>query len=115
MSTALRSSEVVTGLRLTNSRSATIRFYLEPWGEEYPMPPGATFEAVARGPDGGTLELDLAEDGVAVWGWAGSVVAVSHNGATLGADARTPVPIDSGRPEQQAAAAGARSGRARAT
>ena len=113
MSTTLRSTEVVTTLRLTNSHPDTIRFSLEPWGEEVPMPPGATFEVMARGPEGGALEVDVSGGYMAVWGWAGSVLALSHDGATLGGEVRTPVPTEARQSGQQTPAAGERSRLAR--
>jgi len=53
--------EDVTVVQLTNSRSRPIPCYLEPWGEEYLMPQGATFEVLARGPRGGSLEVTIAD------------------------------------------------------
>lgn len=99
--------EDVTVLQLTNSRSGTIPFYLEPWGEEYTMPPGATFEVLARGPGGGALEVTIAEDHIAVWGWAGSVASLSHDGKRLTPrlEARLPVPIMPGEEEEHPAIA----------
>lgn len=38
-------------LRLRNTRPDAQMLYLEPWGSEYPMPPGAVFEVVAQGPE----------------------------------------------------------------
>ena len=96
----------MTALRLTNSRPAPVYFSLEPWGEEYLMAPRATFEVVARGPEGGTLEVESASERVTVWGWAGSTVTLARDGIPLGPDARTPVPISSGWSEQQAAEVG---------
>lgn len=93
--------EDIAVLQPTNSRSGTIPFYLEPWGEEYMMPPGATFEVLARGPRGGSLVVTVADDHIAVWGWAGSVAALSHNGPRLSPrlEARPPVPIMPGEEE----------------
>ena len=105
----------MTMLRLTNSRSDPVHFSLEPWGEEYPMAPGATFEVVARGPEGGTLEVEFASERVTVWGWAGSTATLSHDGRTLGPEARTPVPNTSAWSEQQAAGVGEPSVAARGT
>jgi hypothetical protein len=92
----------MTRLRLTNSHPDPVHFSLEPWGEEYLMAPGATFEIVARGPEGGTLEVESASERVTVWGWAGSTVTLARDGISLGPDVRTPVPIGSGWSEQPA-------------
>ncbi len=99
-------AEIVSRLQLTNSHPGAIRFALEPWGEEYTLPPEMTLEVTARGPEGGALEVELAADGVTVWGWAGSVVTLSQDGRPFGADARALVPVDPNVPEQPAATAG---------
>jgi hypothetical protein len=52
--------ENVASTRLVNSRDVAIRLQLEPWGEEYEMPPGAVFEIVARGPRDDALEAEPA-------------------------------------------------------
>ncbi len=105
----------MTTLRLTNSHLDRVRFLLEPWGEEYLMAPGATFEIVARGPEGGTLEVESASERVTVWGWASSTVTLLHDGKVLGPGARTPVPISSGWSEQPAARVGEPSAAAQGT
>lgn len=95
MSAKAEAVEVVATLRLTNSQARAIDLFLEPWGEVYVMPAGATFEVMARGPRGGTLEIAVADSDITVWGWAGSVVALSHEGEGRGAsaEARTAVPV----------------------
>lgn len=103
-------AEVMSRLRLTNSRPDAIRFSLEPWGEEYTLPPETTLEVTARGPEGGVLEVDIGVDGVTAWGWAGSTATLSRDGRTLGPEARTPVPISSVWSEQQAVGVGEPSG-----
>lgn len=106
MEVTQRPAEIVSRLQLTNSHPRAIRFALEPWGEEYTLPSEMTLEVTARGPEGGTLEVDLAADGVTVWGWAGSVVSLAENGRPFGADARASVPVDPHVLEQPAATAG---------
>jgi hypothetical protein len=78
-------AESVVATRLINSRDVAIKFYLEPWGEEYEMPPGAVFHVVARGPEGDALEVAIADEQITVWGWPESVVTLFHEGAELGA------------------------------
>jgi hypothetical protein len=90
-------------LQLTNSRPDVMRFSLEPWGEEYTLPPETTLEVTARGPEGGVIEVDIGVDGVTAWGWAGSMVMLARDGIPLGPAVRTPVPTTSGWSEQQAA------------
>jgi hypothetical protein len=58
---------------------------LEPWGEEYTVPPGATVQVVARGPAGDALDIQWADDRVTVYGWPGSIVAVRRKGVDVSA------------------------------
>ena len=58
---------------------------LEPWGEEYTVPPGATVQVVARGPLGDSIEIEWGSGQVTVYGWPGSVVSVERRGKDLGA------------------------------
>jgi len=37
-----------------------LTFFLEPWGEQYRLAPEETFEIVARGPEGDSLEVEFA-------------------------------------------------------
>src|SRR5207253_7083465 len=70
-------------LRVTNSFSIGLKFYLEPWGDESIMPPGATYVVEAEGPEGDNLEVDFRDDGISVWAWPGSVASVIHDGSAL--------------------------------
>ena len=82
-------------LRVCNAYAVPITLYLEPWGEQYTMPPEATFLVVARGPEGDALEVACAEDHIAVYGWPGSVVTLFHAGKEMGDGVaeRAPVPL----------------------
>lgn len=77
-------AEQVVTVRFRNKRATSTAFCLEPWGDVYDMPPGAEFEAVARGPQGGALTVDLTDDHLVLWNWEGSVVVVYDHGAPLG-------------------------------
>ena len=94
MNLEMNVAQSVMVTRVINSREAPITFQLEPWGEEYEMPPGAIFQVMAHGPRGDALEVDIADGQITVWGWPGSVVALFHEGAELGAGrwGRSPVP-----------------------
>lgn len=109
MDTRPASDELMARLCLTNSQVGAISFFLEPWGEEYTMPTDATFEIVATGPRGGTLDVEIADDRITVWGWAGSTVALSSGGTPLGGEERTPVPLLAEHAEQIASGSGSRS------
>lgn len=87
--------EYTTSLRVSNMHSFPIILHLEPWGEQYTMPPEATFLVVARGPEGDTLEVECAEEQIVLYGWPGSVVTLFHAGKAVdgGTSARAPVPL----------------------
>jgi hypothetical protein len=95
MSVDLKTKEYTTSLRVCNTRSIALTFILEPWGEEYTIAPEATFEIVARGPEGDSLEVEYADDHVTLYGWPGSVVSLFHEGTELGTGSseRTPIPF----------------------
>jgi hypothetical protein len=97
--------EYVTSLRVYNSRSMALTFSLEPWGEQYKLAPEETFEIVTRGPEGDSLEVELAADQIILYGWPGSVVTLFYKGGELGAsDAeRTPIPATPRREKSQEA------------
>lgn len=94
-------SPVFVSLRIRNSRVTSLALYLEPWGEEYCMPPEATFEVVARGPHGDCLEVEYAADHITVYGWSGSVVSLFHEGVELGTGNETPTPVPSATPRNK--------------
>jgi hypothetical protein len=75
--------EQVVTARLRNGGSVEMTVHVEPWGEQFAMPPGATFEVAARGPGGDDLEITLDGDSVTLWGWAGSVVTLTQRGVEL--------------------------------
>lgn len=79
-------------LRVTNSRPGSVVFRLEPWAEEYDMPPGATFVVVARGPADDCLTLDVGDGDIEVWAWHGALVWLFANGEELGRGRSTRMP-----------------------
>jgi hypothetical protein len=89
-----RARERLVSLRVRNMRSAQVTFHLEPWGEEYPMPQGATFQIIARGPEGDLLEVEVGDSSITAYAWPGSVVSLFHEEVELGGGhgERTPVP-----------------------
>jgi hypothetical protein len=100
--------EYVTSLRVCNSRSVALTFSLEPWGEQYKLAPNETFEVVARGPEGDSLEVEFADDQIILYGWPGSVVTLFHKGRELGAgdSKRTPIPATPPGETERSAEAG---------
>jgi len=89
-------AEQVVSLRVRNACASELPFYFEPWGEEYRMAPGAVFTIVAKGPAGDSLEVQMADNHITVWGWPGSVADIFHEGTELRAGTGlpfvTPVP-----------------------
>ncbi len=94
MATNRQRSDAVLVVRVRNRHDHEIRFFLEPWAEEYPMPANARFDVTAQGPAGGSLDIELSAGTVTVHGWSGSVIRLSHEGVELGAGLgpRTDVP-----------------------
>lgn len=76
--------EYMTSLRVYNARPVAVTFVLEPWGEHYTMAPEATFDVVARGPEGDSLEIEFTDDHIVLYGWPGSIVNVFQEGTELG-------------------------------
>lgn len=85
MVTSSEIAERVESIRVHNTRAVAMPFYLEPWGEEYVLAPGAAIEIVAEGPAGDALEVELADDHITVYGWPGSVVTLFQQGTEVGA------------------------------
>jgi hypothetical protein len=70
-------------LQFRNSENKERILHLEPWGEQYPMVPGDVFELIARGPNGGGLELEIENGAIMLWAWSGSTVWLFHNGVEV--------------------------------
>lgn len=85
MATSSGIAERVESVRVSNARTVDMPLYLEPWGEEYALAPGAVIEIVAEGPAGDSLEVELADDHITVYGWPGSVVTLFQEETELGA------------------------------
>jgi hypothetical protein len=77
-------NELVCSISVKNSRNKQIAFVLEPWAESFDMPPGARFEVLGRGPQGGKLEVIIEETYIAVWPWRNATLSAFHNGIELG-------------------------------
>ena len=71
-------------LSLHNSSQQPLTLHLEPWGEQFPMPPNCTFQAVAEGPDSKhSLQVEFNGSDVTVYSWPGSTVVLSQDGRRL--------------------------------
>ena len=74
--------EIVTIVE--NSRDVALRFYLEPWGEEYVFPAGANFTIMSIGPPVPTVDIAIESECVTVWAWPDSTVTLFHDSLELG-------------------------------
>jgi hypothetical protein len=79
-----RDAETVT-LRISNSGDHAVQFVLEPWGEIYPMPAGATFVVISQGAHENMVEVTFDPDTIKFWGASGSTASLFHEGKELGA------------------------------
>jgi len=66
-----------------NGGEKSIQLMLRPWGQQYDLEAGMSYEVRARGPATGTLTVAHAEDGVIVTGWSGCILSV-HSMKRLG-------------------------------
>jgi len=75
---------VVVNLRVRNSGDADVEFVLEPWGEVYRMPAGATFDVSGEGPSSGDkIEVEYTPTRITLWRWTGATLQVSYDGEAL--------------------------------
>ena len=71
-------------IHITNERDTVTTFYLEPWGEIYPMPAHAVFVVEGFGPKPGTFEVWHENGAITVWAWPGAWVRVFDSKTELG-------------------------------
>lgn len=71
-------------VRVANPHEQGTVLVLEPWGETYTMPAGATFDVIAEGPATDTLEITSDAAAIVVWGWPGSVIMLFHGDIEVG-------------------------------
>lgn len=71
-------------VRVANPHEQETILVLEPWGETYTMPAGASFDVIAEGPASDTLEITSNDAVIVVWGWPGSVIRLFHGDIELG-------------------------------
>jgi hypothetical protein len=66
-----------------NTTSAPIVTIVEPWAEEFSVPPGSTLEIEISATDVGPLETSMSDEYFVVWLWSGCRATVSLNGEEL--------------------------------
>ncbi len=76
---------------LTNTGEEPIDILFEPYGMPFRVPPGATFEVVARGEIEGEIEVERRAEGLILFGWPTSTAKVIIDGVLI-LDYDMPVP-----------------------
>jgi hypothetical protein len=78
-------------IAVRNFADRAIVLYLEPWGEEYQMPPKSELVFLGDGPvKGSGFWVDYNEDSIVVTAWTGSTVKVFSKGEEIGNTGRRP-------------------------
>ena len=68
---------------ISNKSNRPLTFHLEPWGQQFSMPVGSTFQVKAEATEQGEMEIQYEEHAILVWGWTGSILTVFLNGKDL--------------------------------
>jgi hypothetical protein len=76
--------EYVHSVAITNHRTTSLELFLEPWLEKFEIPAGESFDIIGRGPQDGTIEIEIRDQYVAAWPWRKGTLVVLHNGVELG-------------------------------
>ncbi len=84
--------DFVYTVKIANSRDVEVRFDIEPWGEQYKMPPGASFTIVAGAPTRGIVEVKVEEKYITVFGWPGSIIQLYQYGTEITGSSIIPAP-----------------------
>ena len=92
LTTDERGSFLIDKVPVRNRRKRPVRFRVEPWGEEYEMPAGATFQVTGRGPEGEGIDVQWDDNGVIVYAWPGASLRVVHRGVEVGPSQRLTAP-----------------------
>ncbi|HVE55582.1 MAG TPA: hypothetical protein VNB22_02065 [Pyrinomonadaceae bacterium] len=74
-----------SSIKITNTSQKAKTLFLEPWGEDYIMPSGKTFEFFAKAEREGNFEIEFSDNEITVYLWSGATVKVFCDGEELGA------------------------------
>jgi len=72
--------------RISNTTDSNIALHLEPRGDQFTLRPGMQVVVVAYNSPEGRLEIDIESKRIAVWGWAGAMLELYHEGTKMMTD-----------------------------
>ena len=99
----LKNPESSFQLAVRNFASRDLKRYLEPWGDEFQMPPQAELVFVGDGPvTGSGFWVDYGEETIVVTAWTGSTVRVFSNGEEIGGAGPRPDALPASRTHRSA-------------
>jgi len=84
-----------SSINVTNSNAKEIVLHLEPWGEQFVLPPSSTLLMSAKAEQPGSFEIEHLESEVILWAWPSAIVKVFSGDLEIGIDVgreRPPVP-----------------------
>ena len=77
---------------LHNRREIMTELWIEPWGDRIIMEPDNSYYVVGVGPSDGSIEIRLADDSFAVYGWSGSRITIFDGSLNKLWESPVPVP-----------------------
>jgi hypothetical protein len=83
--------EVTIYIGVKNGGNSKLDLLLEPWAEDFSMPPGAKYVIEGLGPrEGAGFWVEHSGNEILVHAWPGSVVRVLENGREVGGPVKRP-------------------------
>ncbi len=79
----LSGAEYTATLELSNSRSVSLDFFLEPWGEGYSLPPKSCLKLVATDQSPPLMEVETSDDAIIIWAEGQTEVALFREGQRI--------------------------------
>jgi len=83
-----------SSLAITNSSMTEVTLHLEPWGDQFLIPPGSKLSLTATAERSGSFEIEHLGSEIIIWAWPSASVKVFNAGVEVGAGLaeRPPVP-----------------------
>jgi hypothetical protein len=79
-------------IEFENSDTAVLKVTVEPWADEYLLSTGEQLTLTFQGDSEGAPIVVHSASGLTVYGWPGSTVAVSRDGAPISGAGQIPAP-----------------------